>query len=126
MANHNLSLFPSAARAVAQAYVSDDQQNLDSVGGHIIINVTAITATPSVVFKVQGRVPDTGATAAYYDILVSAAVVATGITVLKIHPAFPVTANVSVNDILPRTWRVIATHADTDEIVYSVTASLVE
>lgn len=126
MANHNITLFPSAARAVAQAYASDDQQNLESSGGHIIINVTAITASPSVVFKIQGRVPDTGTTALYYDILVSAAIVGTGVTVLKVFPGFPVTANVSVNDILPRTWRVIATHGDTDSITYSVTASLVE
>lgn len=121
MPSHELTLFPSVARALAQAYVSDDQQNLQHRGGHFIIDVTTIAATPSVVFKVQGKVPGTST---YYDILVSAAITATGTTVLKVHPGFLAVANTVANDILPRTWRVIATHGDTDSITYSVTASL--
>jgi len=89
---------------------------------HVIIDVTAITATPSVVATLQGKDPVSGN---YYNLLVGVAIVATGTTVLKIYPGITALANASANDVLPRTWRVNLVHADTDSITYSVGAVLV-
>ena len=113
-------LFPSAARAVAQAYTSGDQngENIDFI--HVIIDITAVTATPAITVKIQGKDPASGK---YYDILVSTALAVVATTVLKVGPGLPVAANLSANDIVPSTWRVIATHGDTDSATYSIGAN---
>ena len=101
---------------------SADLGNVTGRGVHVAIVVTAATATPSVVFTIQGKdeVND-----AYYDILSSAAITGTGTSYLSVYPGITAAANVSASDILPRTWRVRAVHADTDAITYSVAANLV-
>lgn len=83
----------------------------------MVIDVTAVSDTPSVVFTIQGK---DFASGKYYTLLASAAIIATGTTVMTIYPDATAATNVTVNDILPVDWRVIATHADTDSITYSV------
>jgi hypothetical protein len=117
----SLILFPSEARALAQAYASGDQDGTSVEFLHIIIDVTAASATPSVVFKIQGKDPASGK---YYDILVSVAITGVGTTVLKVGPGLTAAANLVANDMIPAVWRVIGTHADTDSITYTVGASL--
>ena len=72
--------------------------------------------------------PDQEATVArtgtYYTLLVSAALAATGFTVLKIFPGSTVTANLAANDTLPHEWRVAVGVADTDSMTYSISASM--
>jgi hypothetical protein len=88
-------------------------------GMHLVVDVTAITDTPSVVPKIQGF--DQGA-GDWYDILVGAAITGTGKTVLKIAPGLTAAANLVANDILPERFRAVLTHDDADPITYSVTA----
>ena len=90
-------------------------------GLHLIIDATASADTPSVVFTVQGYSPLGND---FYTILASAAITATGTTVLRVYPGLAASANVSVSDCLPHLWRVLATHADGDSITYSVAATL--
>ncbi|HUR55799.1 MAG TPA: hypothetical protein VMZ71_16800 [Gemmataceae bacterium] len=85
----------------------------------VVIDVTAITATPSVVFTIQGYDPLSGK---YYTILASAAIVGTGTVVLRVFPGAAAVANLVVNDVLPSHWRVIAVHGDADSITYTVSA----
>jgi hypothetical protein len=92
---------------------------------HLAIDVTAITATPSVVCTVDALDPVSGK---YYNLLTSAALTESGVPytrVLKIGPGLPVTANLSANDALPGTVRVTMTHGDADSITYSVGATLI-
>ncbi len=109
------------------AYVaSQDSANLgnrDSKGAHIIIDVTADPAAASVVFTVRGVDPASGKT---YDILVSAAIVAVGTTVLTIYPAAVITANVSANAALPEEFIIHAEHTDGDSITYSVGVNMLK
>lgn len=114
-----VTLFGSGARTATAN--GDDQKNFNYCGAHIIIDVTAASDTPSVVFTVQGKDPVGGK---YYTILASAAITGIGTTVLRVFPDATASANVAANDYLPLTWRVIATHADTDSITYSVGANL--
>jgi len=114
------TVMASAARTATEN--SDDQGNVTGRGVHVAINVTAVTATPSVTFTIQGKDTVNGA---YYDILTSAAITATGTTYLSVYPGITAAANVSASDILPRVWRVRAVHADADSITYSVAANLV-
>lgn len=110
----------SAARTATTT--STDQHNENHRGGHFAINVTALAATPSIVAKIQGKDP---ASNEWYDVLVGAAITATGLTVLKVYPGITPSANASACDVLPVTWRVVVTHADADSITYSVGASLI-
>lgn len=85
--------------------------------GIFIINVTAATATPSVVFTIAGIDP---ASDTAYTILESAAITGTGTTVLRISPSLTAASNTIAKDFLPEAIKITATHADTDAITYSV------
>lgn len=96
----------------------------------VVINVTAITASPSVVFTIQGvTYPDETVsgrgTAVTWDILPSAAIVGVGTTVLQVHPALGDTPNLLAEDCVPDKVRITAVHGDADSITYAVTAILV-
>lgn len=118
--NATATLYASAARTAAPTLV--DQTNEGAKGVHVVIDVTAVTADPSVVFTIEGKDPASGK---YYTILASAAIVGTGTTVLRVFPGATAAANLTANDVIPKTWRVKCVHADTDSITYSVGASLV-
>ena len=118
--NEHVPLLPSAARTATVA--SRDITNNFASGLHLVIDVTSVTATPSVVFTIQGK---DALSEKYYTILASAAITTTGTTVLKVFPAATAAANAAANDILPTTFRVNAVHGDADSITYSVAASLV-
>lgn len=82
------------------------------------ISVTASAATPSVVYKVQGRTP----AGAWEDLLASAAVTGTSETVLTVGRGLTAAANVTANGVVPSAVRLRAEHADADSITYSVSA----
>lgn len=88
-----------------------------SFQGLFFINVTAATATPSVVFTIAGLSPN-GSTA--YTILASAAITGVGLTVLRVSPTIAASANLIAQDMLPSAIKVTATHADADSITYSM------
>lgn len=81
------------------------------------INTSAVTDTPSVVFKVQGEVP--GGT--WEDLLTSAAVTATGDRVLQVGRGLTASANLVAVAPIPPRIRIVATHGDADSITYLAT-----
>lgn len=102
-----------------------DQSNLSGNAITIVVNITAITGTtPTLTVTLQGK---DAASGVYYTILASAALNATGTTVLNVFPGAPVTANLSANAILPKTWRVIsAITGTTPAVTATVGASVIE
>lgn len=114
-----ITCYASAARTATPTPMDTAQNGPGWKGLVVVIDVTAASATPSVVFTVQGYDPVSGK---YYTILASAAITGTGTTVLRVFPGSTVAANLAANDILPARWRVIATHGDADSITYSVSA----
>jgi len=113
-----VTCYASAARTASPIAMSN-QTNKKAKGLLVVIDVTAIAATPSVVFTIQGYDPVSGK---YFTILASAAITGTGTTVLRVYPGLTASPNVIANDVLPLVWRVIATHGDSDSITYSVSA----
>lgn len=91
-------------------------------GAHIIMDVTAIVAAPSVELHIQGFEGDEALK--FYDLLVSVPLVAVDTYVLKIYPGMPGTPNQIANDLLPDLWRVSVVHANANSITYSVVAKL--
>lgn len=118
--NKEITLLASAARTADPTIA--DQDNLAARGLVLIIDVTAVAATPSVVFTIKGKDPVSGK---YYTLLASAAIVGTGTTVLRVYPGLTAVNNQVASDVLPRTWTVTAVHADSDSITYSLGAILI-
>ncbi len=117
--NRNVALLASAARTATLN--TADQQNDEMRGVHVIIDVSALSATPSVTPTIQGKDPTSGK---YYSLLVGLPITATGTTVLKVHPSILPKHNAAAQDLLPAKWRVRLVHADSDSITYSVGANL--
>jgi hypothetical protein len=119
--NSTYTALPLAARTAS--INSDDIQNFNAKGVHVIIDVTAVTATPSITVTLQGK---DFASGKYYTILASAAITGTGTTVLKVFPGSAVSANSTANDIAPYIVRVSVANGDTDSITYSVGLNFVD
>lgn len=85
----------------------------------VIIDVTAVAATPSVVFTIRGVDRLSGKK---WDILASAAIIGTGTTVLRVSPELTSAANLIAKDLAPEEFEVHAEHADADSITYSIGA----
>lgn len=89
-------------------------------GMHMVIDCTAATGSPSVVFTIQGVDRTSGKV---YTILASAAITGTGTTVLRVGPGLTAAGNTIANDLLPPIVRILATHTGADSITYSVGAA---
>lgn len=112
-----VTVFPSAART---ATVTSDLLRIRGRGVLALIDVTAVTATPSVVFSIE--ITEVESISGVETMLDSAPVTATGTTLLVVHPLVPTTrANLADVGPLGAKWRITATHADADSITYSVT-----
>jgi hypothetical protein len=116
--NDSKILLASAARTAS--VTGDWIGNAGHKGLHVIINATADAgSSESVVFTLQGRDPVSGDP---YDLLVSAAITAAGMTVLKLYPGIATAANAAASDVLPAQWRIKAVAANADSLTYSVSA----
>lgn len=86
---------------------SSDQTNYNGRGVQLGINITALTGTtPTVTVSIQGKDVVSGQ---YYTLGTSAALNATGFTVLTLYPGVNPSNNVAFSQVLPRTWRVAVT-----------------
>lgn len=97
----------------------------------VVIDVSAVTDTPSVVFTVQGVAYPAGPAGrkVTWDLVESVAVTAANATdspvVLQVHPALVTVENLKTEALVPDRIQVVATHADADPITYTVTVELV-
>lgn len=110
---------PSAARTAA--IQSADIPTLGARGVLVLIDITAIAATPSVTFTIQGKIAGS-----YYTILASAAKTGTGQTIMRVYPGLTASANLIANDFLPDNIRIDVAVGDTDSMTYSVSCSLID
>lgn len=108
--NTAAALITLAAQGVGTV-TSSDQTNNYGCGVQVGVNITVLTGTsPTVTVTVEGKDTVSGT---YYTLLASAAIAATGFTLLTVYPGAPTTANVSSPQVLPKTWRVKAVVAGT-------------
>jgi len=114
------TVFASAARTATSSV--DWLGNMSCKGIELFIDVTAVSATPSVVFTIENVDPLTGKSRV---VLQSAAITGTGTTVLRVYPGITTSANVAVSDFIAPFGKIVATHADADSITYSVTANFI-
>lgn len=84
---------------------------------HVILDVTALAATPSIVLELIATDPVSGNE---YTLLTSAAITTVSTNVIKIGKDTIDTANVSAQTFIPKDVIVRVTHGDADSITYSV------
>jgi len=118
----NVTLLASAARTATttSADQTNKGENLNVRGVLVTLDVTAITATPSITLSIQAKDPASGK----YEALLtaSAAVTATGTHSYLVYPgAGSASGDVTqvAGFVLPNTWRISVAHGDTDSITYS-------
>lgn len=85
----------------------------------LVLDATAVTATPSIVMKVEGVDRLSGKV---WSLLTDAAVTGVSQSELFIGPHLTAAANVTANVLVPPVVRVTVTHANADSITYSVGA----
>ena len=113
----------SAARTASGN--SADFTNPNARGGVFVMDMTAFSGTtPTVQMIVDGKDPASGG---YYPILTSAVIAgAVAKTIFRVYPLLVAVANLTVQDLLPRTWRlrwVIA--GTTPSLTFSVGSVLI-
>lgn len=109
------TLLPLAARTATTT--TDNVYKTTEKSAHVIINVTAVPGGDTITPKIQAM-DNLGN---YYDLLVGKAIVATGITVLKIAQGGAVIANGAAADFMPDVYRVVVTVSAASSFTYSVT-----
>lgn len=116
--NHEIILLSSATRSASVN--SDDQVNDGYRGVVLFLSVTAESATGTLDVKVQVKDFLSGS---YIDLAGAAFAQATSVStaMLTIFPGVAETNNVSVSDVLPRGWRIVATQGGSGTLTYSVT-----
>jgi len=120
MSKNTSVVYASAARTATPTAVT---KRVDRWRGCVLlISVTAVTATPSVVPKIEGVLSD----GTVYALVTGAAITATGQTAIKVYPGITAAANVAVSDVLPQTIKITFTHGDADSITYSADLVLID
>lgn len=116
----SINWLPSASRTTTQT--SPDFVNQGCRNIAVILDVTVVTASPSVTVTINGKDPSSGK---YYLLLSGAAVVTAVTNVYKVGPGLPVAANVSANDVLPEVFQIVVTANNANAGTYSVGYNLV-
>lgn len=116
--NHDKGALITLAAQGAGTVNGADQSNPSCRGVKVVVDISAQGGTPTTTVKIQGKDKASGK---YFDLLTSAALGAVATTVLTLYPGVTTAANVAVSDVLPDTWRVIATVAGSTP---SVTATI--
>lgn len=121
--NIDAQILASAARTATLN--SADQINYNGRGVIITLDVTAVSATPSITLRIQHKDNESSA---YENLLIGAAVTAIGVHTYIVYPAVAAAAEDIVETIgfpLGRQWRVRVEHGDADSITYSVGAAVI-
>jgi hypothetical protein len=109
------------ATAITATQNTADLSNGAFRGIKVVFDVTAVVAVGSVTITIQGKDQASGK---YYTLLAGAAVTTATTNVYTVYPGLPATANVSANDVLPKTFRILATFNSGTSSTYTVGVTL--
>jgi hypothetical protein len=96
--------------------------NFNARGIKVTIDVTAASGTGGVTAAIQVNDPASGK---WITLLSSVNILAVSTVTLTLYPGIAAVANVSANDVLARTYRVVVTHGDASNYTYSLGANLI-
>ena len=115
------TVYASAARTATPTAVVINTRRAS--GLYIVIDATAITASPSVVPTIDLVDSVSGK---FVNLVTAAAVATVSTVMLRIGRGLTAAANATVLEFLPDQVRVTMTHGDADSITYSVSAHLLD
>lgn len=121
-------VMPSAARTATPDTIEvvTDRRGFNPRALVLVIDVTAVTSTPSLTVMIQAVDRVSGKVfPASPGILSSTALATTGTVVLKIGPNVAASANAVALDYVPSVFRITMTHGNANSITYSVGGMLV-
>lgn len=96
--------FPIVNPTPVATYNGPDQLNDGPRSGiKVVVDISAVAGGATLTVRIQGKDPVSGK---YFTMLTSTALAAQATTVLTIFPGATAAANVTVNDRMPRTWRI--------------------
>lgn len=101
-------------------YTGPDFSN-QQARGVVVVLVTSAIGTGSVTLSIQGKEPGAGS---YYTLLAGAAVVTNTTNRYTVYPGLTAAANVTVSDVLPKTWRILVTANNANPATYTVGACM--
>ena len=111
------SILASAARTAAPDTQEFELVAVGARGLVVVIDSTAVTATPALTVTVAGVDRLSGK---LYTILASTSIATVTTVTLRIHPGLTAAANLVANDMVPPVFRVTCAHGDSDSITYSI------
>lgn len=112
-------LLPSIARTATTT--SADVSVSSGTGLVVVLDVTAGSVL-LLTLAIQRKDPASGK---YVTILTSASVTGVSTNTYKVHPDLAAVANLTVNDVLAGTFRVVVTHGNATSCTYTVGYSIV-
>lgn len=104
------------AAAATTTQTGPDMANTSHRGVKVVLDMTTV-GTGSVTLTIQGK---DNASGKYYTLLAGAAVITNSTNVYTVYPSLPATANVSANDVLPKTFRILVTANNANAATYTV------
>lgn len=105
-----------------ESFVSKNYTNKAARGLHAFVAVEAVSVSGSLTVSINGHDRISGKD---YLLLQSAAIAASGTTVLKVYPGLTAAANTVVSDVLPYDFNVKVTQVGVSA-KYGISASIVE
>jgi len=117
----NQSLALINAVNVTTTQISPDQININARGLKIFVNMISIGSGGSVTVSIQFKDPFSN----YVTMLSTTAMTTVSTATLTVHPGLFNTANSSLNDFLPRTWRILANANNANPCTYQIGAMTV-
>lgn len=109
-----ITLLNSAARTTT---TTSADMVVNGGSGVFVFDITAVPGVQTVTLTIQGKDETSGK---YYTLIAGTALSATSTNVYKVGQGLPVTANVSANDVIPRTIRAVVTHSGAGSFTYTV------
>lgn len=109
------------ATGATTTQTSPDLTNENGKGVKVWLDTTAI-GTGSVTLSILGKDPASGK---YVTLLAGAAVTTNTTNQYTVYPGAPATANVSANDLLPKTFQVKVTANNANAATYTVGATVI-
>jgi YbbR domain-containing protein len=117
-ANADAVFLASAARTTTQT--QGDQTNDYRKGIRVVIDITS-AGTGSITVSIDAKDLASGK---YVPILATAALTTNQTKTMLVYPGAAAVANGSVNDRLPKTWRILVTANNANAMTYSVGTQL--
>lgn len=123
MSSYEATLFISAARTTTPTPGLLAGGCGYAIGFHLVIDVTAVGAAPSVTPTVECQDVRSGK---WYPIIVGAPLTAIGTRVLRCYPGLTPVANLTVADVITEQIRLAMAHGNADSITYTAAIHLVQ